>query len=93
MTNLTAPGDARLAQQTRHQKLEEIARLIGAERSPYYVRANDLPVTLRRNFPADGWYWVPPHHHVAVFLARVYDEARDQLMELLRRAELEDPDE
>jgi hypothetical protein len=77
--------------QTRHQKLEEIARLVGAEKEPYYVRVNELPLTLRPSFPADGWYWVPPHHHVAVFLARVYDEARDQLMELLRRQAAEEP--
>lgn len=49
------------------RRLRELAQLLEPEVHPYYVRRAELSPPLRRHFPADGWYWVPHQHHVAVF--------------------------
>jgi hypothetical protein len=49
------------------RRLRELAQLLEPEAPPWYVRRAELPPTLRQHFPADGWYWVPHAHHVAVY--------------------------
>jgi hypothetical protein len=78
-----------VARTSATQRLEALARPLRPERAPYFMRMKDRPVTLRRVFPAEGWYWRPRGHPVAVFLGRNYDEARDELIEQLHRAETE----
>jgi hypothetical protein len=46
--------------------------------APYYVRRPVSP-GLERSFPADGWYWVPAGHHVAVFLGASFELAAHEL--------------
>jgi hypothetical protein len=70
---------------SRQDKLAALARPLKPERAPYYLRAENRPVTLRRELPATGWYWRPAGHPVAVYLGRNYDEARDELVDHLRR--------
>jgi hypothetical protein len=41
--------------------------MLEPEQAPFYVR-RPLPPGLQSAFPADGWYWVPSRHHVAVYL-------------------------
>jgi hypothetical protein len=49
------------------RRLAELAGQLGATQRPFYVR-RPIPPGLRRNFPAEGWYWVPKGHNVAVYL-------------------------
>lgn len=70
-------------------RLRRLAAPLHPEREPYYLRVRDRPPTLRKTFPATGWYWRPADHPVAVFLGSNEFEARDELLELLRRAEAE----
>jgi hypothetical protein len=46
-----------------------------------------IPPALERAFPAEGWYWVPAEHHVAVFLAASFEAAAATLRETLRELE------
>lgn len=45
-----------------------------------------VPPGLERSFPADGWYWIPEGHHVAVFLAGSFELAAHELHNLIERA-------
>jgi hypothetical protein len=56
-----AQGQGRAA-----RRLAVLASLLEPERAPFYVR-RPVPPGLQSSFPADGWYWVPHNHHVAVF--------------------------
>ncbi|MFL5910777.1 MAG: hypothetical protein ACJ768_09455 [Gaiellaceae bacterium] len=76
-----------MAKPTAKQRLTALARQLRPEQPPFFERAELRPITLRRVYPATGWYWRPHGHPVAVFLGRNYDEARDELVELLRRDE------
>jgi hypothetical protein len=49
------------------RRLEQVARPLEPDRPPYYVRL-PVPPGLERTFPAEGWYWRPAGHPVAVFL-------------------------
>lgn len=58
---------------SEQERLSRIAKLLKAERNPYYVR-HPVPPGLRRDFPSEGWYWIPPGSSSSVFLARdAYD--------------------
>lgn len=81
---------SRYLRPSKQTKLIALARALEPERAPYYLAAESRPVTLRRELPATGWYWVPHGHPVAVFLGRNYDEARDELVDQLRRQLHED---
>jgi len=48
------------------RRLGTLAELVGGKR-PFYVR-RPIPPGQQTEFPAEGWYWVPPGHHVAVYL-------------------------
>lgn len=68
------------------RRLAELAQPLEPERPPYYVR-RPIPPALERAFPAEGWYWVPAEHHVAVFLAASFEAAAATLRETLRELE------
>lgn len=70
------PGQGRAA-----RRLAGLAAPLHPERAPYYVRT-PVPPGLEDAFPAPGWYWVPRHHHVAVYLAASFDGAAVQLHKL-----------
>lgn len=63
-------------------RLAELSRPLKPEKAPYYVR-RPVPPGLERQFPADGWYWVPSGHHVAVYLAASFELAAHELHTLL----------
>ena len=66
------------------QRLATLAEPLLPERAPYYVRRPVAP-GLERQFPADGWYWVPADHSVAVFLGASFELASHELHSLLER--------
>lgn len=70
-------------------RLQRVATLLHANAPPRYVR-QPLPVSLRKQMPNEGWYWVPPGKTELVFLARDAYDAYHELMTLLER-ELETP--
>jgi hypothetical protein len=70
------------------QRLARLAAPLRPEREPYYVR-HPVPPGLERQFPADGWYWVPKGHVVAVYLAQSEHLAYHELLTLIKRAEEE----
>ncbi len=72
------------------KRLARLAKLLNAERNPYYVR-HPIPPGLRRNFPTEGWYWVPAGAVLAQFLARDVFDAYHRLMSELEEAQ--DPTE
>lgn len=67
------------------RRLATLAKPLKPERAPYYVR-RPVPPGLERQFPADGWYWVPAGHHVAVFLGGSFELAAHELHTLLKEA-------
>lgn len=69
-------------QGTATRRLKRLAALLEPQVAPYYVR-RPLPPGLRRSFPAEGWYWVPQGHHVAVFLGASEIDAAVTLHELI----------
>lgn len=72
---------------TSGEKLRELAAPLKPAKAPFYVR--ERPPTLAKTYPADGWYWIPQGHSFPIWLAKSYDEARDVVMELLRREDRE----
>lgn len=68
-------------------RLRRLAAQVGAKRPPYYVRKSDIPPTLEDSFPVDGWYWVPPGHDFAVFLAANELRAAIRLHTMIRNQE------
>jgi hypothetical protein len=56
------------------RRLAQLAASLEPERAPYYVR-RPVPPGLERTFPAEGWYWVPHGHNVAVYLGASYELA------------------
>jgi hypothetical protein len=70
---------------TAKQRLTVLARPLEPAQPPFFERAENRPVTLRRVYPVTGWYWRHRGHPVVVFLGRNYDEARDELRDLLQR--------
>jgi hypothetical protein len=69
----------------RTRRLAALAAPLGPEKPPYYVR-RPVPPGLERSFPADGWYWVPKGHQVAVFLAASFELAAHELHTMLELA-------
>lgn len=69
------------------RRLAQLAAGLAPERKPYYVRRAEIPIALERAFPADGWYWVPADHHVAVFLGANFEIAAAELRDQLRTSE------
>lgn len=72
---------------TKTQRLARLAQLLHAERPPYYVRRAELPLSLWSSFPADGWYWIPNGHNIAVYLAGAYDAAVIKLQRMIEEEE------
>ena len=58
-----------MAEMSAQERLGRVAKLLKAERDPYYVR-HPVPPGLRREFPSEGWYWKPAGGDKIVFLAR-----------------------
>lgn len=48
------------------RRLAQLADVAGGTH-PWYVR-RPIPPGQQAFFPAEGWYWVPPGHDVAVYL-------------------------
>ncbi len=67
------------------KRLETLAAPLKPERAPWYVRRPVSP-GLERSFPADGWYWIPAGHPVAVFLGGSFEIAAHELYQLLEQA-------
>lgn len=63
------------------RRLAELAAPLKPGRAPFYVRP-PVPPGLELAFPAPGWYWVPPGHAVAVYLAYSYAGAVVRLHQL-----------
>lgn len=61
------------------ERLGRLAKLLKAERNPYYVR-HPIPPGLRRQFPVEGWYWIPTGGTEAVYLARDAFDGYHRLM-------------
>jgi hypothetical protein len=63
------------------RRLTDLAAPLVPERGPFYVR---LPVSpgLEATYQAPGWYWVPPQHHVAVYLGASFETAAVHLYRL-----------
>lgn len=59
-------------------RLEALSEPLKAEKAPYYVR-RPVPPGLERQFPAEGWYWVPAGHRAAVFLGASFEIAAHEL--------------
>jgi len=59
-------------------RLQALSKPLKPEKAPWYVRL-PVPPGLERQFPADGWYWVPAKHHVAVFLGASFEIAAHEL--------------
>jgi hypothetical protein len=80
-----------LARTENASRLATLADMLGAKRNPYYVR-HPIPPTLRREFPSEGWYWIPAGEDQARFLARDVFDAYHVLMLRLEAetAELEE---
>jgi hypothetical protein len=57
--------------------------------APWYVR-HPVPAGIERQFPADGWYWVPSGHHVAIYLGSNYEIAAHELRLLVKQAEADE---
>jgi len=67
------------------RRLAALARPLRPEKDPWYVRRPVEP-GLERSFPADGWYWIPEGHPVAVFLGASFELAAHELHSLLEAA-------
>jgi hypothetical protein len=67
-------------------RLEQLAAALEPERGPYYVRRPISPA-LEHTFPADGWYWVPRAHRVAVYLGASFEAAAVELRRQLTEQE------
>ena len=79
-----------MARMSEQERLGRLAGLLKAKRKPYYVR-HPVPPTLRAEFPAEGWYWIPAGAVVSIFLARDAFDAYHRLMSLLEaESELEE---
>lgn len=63
-------------------RLGTLAKPLKPERTPWYVR---WPVSpgLERSFPAEGWYWIPAGHPVAVYLAASFESAAHELRNMI----------
>lgn len=59
-------------------RLQALSQPLKPEKAPYYVR-RPVPPGLERQFPAEGWYWLPAGHHVAVFLGASFEIAAHEL--------------
>lgn len=70
---------------SRTTRLAVLAAPLKPDRAPWYVWRNDVAPTLRRHFPADGWYWVPQGHGIAIYLAATYEDAVYELRTILER--------
>jgi hypothetical protein len=68
-----------MAEMPAQERLGRIAKLLKAERHPYYVR-HPVPPQLRRDFPSEGWYWIPEGEKRVQFLARDAFDAYHRLM-------------
>lgn len=66
------------------RRLAALAAPLKPEKPPWYVRRPVSP-GLERSFPADGWYWIPPHGRVAVFLAASFELAAHELHTMLEQ--------
>lgn len=66
------------------RRLTVLSKPLKPERAPYYMR-RPSPPGLERQFPADGWYWVPADHHVAVWLGASFEIASHELHNLLEQ--------
>lgn len=73
-----------MADGKRTRRLATLARPLKPEVPPYYVR-RPVPPGLERSFPADGWYWVPAEHQVAVFLAASFELAAHELHTMIEQ--------
>lgn len=77
---------------TREERLRRLAKLLRAERDPYYV-TYPLPAgKLRRDFPCEGWYWVPAGSNRSQLLARDSYDAYHVLLSLIEDLDQEEPE-
>ena len=76
---------------TRQDRLTRLAMLLRAERSPYYV-THPLPSQLRRDFPCEGWYWIPPGCDRPELLGRDSYDAYHQLLTQIEALDQEPDD-
>lgn len=65
--------------------LAHLSEALRPERRPWYVR-NPAP-SLERDFPSDGWYWIPTGGIVAEYLGRTEGSAGHRLRSLLDDAD------
>lgn len=66
------------------QRLAALGAPLRPERAPWYVR-HPVPPGLERSFPADGWFWIPRGHHVAIFLGASFEIAAHELHTMVER--------
>lgn len=69
-----------------NDRLAQLAVPLRPVRAPWYVR-HPVAAGLERQFPADGWYWIPADHQIAVFLGQSYELAAHALRTLIDREE------
>lgn len=74
---------------TRQDRLTRLGKLLQAERDPYYV-THPIPAHLRRDFPVEGWYWIPPGGTRAQLLARDSYDAYHQLVLMIEALDTEE---
>lgn len=71
------------------QRLARLAAPLAPAKAPWFVRGHAITPGLEAQFPAEGWYWIPRGHSVAVFLARSARVGEYHLRRALEREELE----
>jgi hypothetical protein len=76
-------ADTAHGKRSKSERLANIAAPLKPTKAPWFQRG--APIGLEGQFPADGWYWIPAGHAVAVFLARDAGVAEHLLRDLLDR--------